>query len=110
MLDAFALLGGNENLVRQMIHRLQETEYRSLENISVLVYHFLIPSNSEEEFIRQSTNHLWGEDLHVKSPFSLEQLLVLLTPLHQDRLPRILAKALLYCGRYQDTKVLEVYQ
>ena len=28
MVDAFALLGGNENLVQQMIHRLVDTDYR----------------------------------------------------------------------------------
>ena len=28
MVDAFALLGGNENLVRQMIHRLVDMDYR----------------------------------------------------------------------------------
>ena len=57
----------------------------------------LLPSSAEEQLIRLSTSHLWGEDLSVRSPFSLEQLLELLTPLHQDRLPRILARALLYC-------------
>ena len=68
----------------------------------------LLPSSAEEQLIRLSTSHLWGEDLSVRSPFSLEQLLELLTPLHQDRLPRILARALLYCGQYQDTKVWPV--
>eukprot|EP00090_Calanus_glacialis_P007019 TRINITY_DN15480_c0_g1_i2.p1 TRINITY_DN15480_c0_g1~~TRINITY_DN15480_c0_g1_i2.p1 ORF type:complete len:234 (-),score=80.75 TRINITY_DN15480_c0_g1_i2:136-837(-) len=89
MVDAFALLGGNENLVQQMIHRLVDTDY----------------SPSEDEFIRLSTSQLWGEDLLTPSPFNLGHLLGLMTPLHQDRLPRILAKALLFCGRYNDTKL-----
>ena len=62
-------------------------------------------SPSEDEFIRLSTSQLWGEDLLTPSPFNLGHLLGLMTPLHQDRLPRILAKALLFCGRYNDTKV-----
>ena len=64
------------------------------------------PSWSEDEFIRLSTSQLWGEDLLTQSPFSLGALLVLLSPLYQDRLPRILARAMLFCGRYQDTKVV----
>eukprot|EP00092_Neocalanus_flemingeri_P020889 GFUD01022631.1.p1 GENE.GFUD01022631.1~~GFUD01022631.1.p1 ORF type:complete len:239 (-),score=69.45 GFUD01022631.1:58-774(-) len=89
MLDAFALLGGNENLVQQMIHRLVDTDY----------------SLAEETFIRLSASHLWGEELPTESPFNLGHLLGLMTPLHQERLPRILAKALLFCSRYEDTKL-----
>ena len=33
MLDAFALLGGNENLVRQMLHRLMDTDYRYVDGL-----------------------------------------------------------------------------
>jgi len=48
---------------------------------------------------------LWGEKLPTESPFNLGHLLGLMTPLHQERLPRILAKALLFCSRYADTKL-----
>jgi hypothetical protein len=43
--------------------------------------------------------------LEIESSFNLGHLLEFLSPLHQERLPRILATSLLYCGRYEDTQV-----
>merc|ERR1711915_211966 len=90
MLDAFTILGGNENLVQQMIERLVDTNY----------------SSSEEKFIQHSTGLLWNEDVSFQSPIRLDSLLGQMTPLHQTRLPRLLARALLFCARYQDTQLL----
>merc|ERR1711936_162775 len=89
MLDAFTLLGGNENLLHQLIPRLEEYDY----------------SSNEEAFIRLATTHTRGEELSTGSPFNLGHLLELMSPLHRERLPRILAKALLFCSRYKDTKL-----
>ena len=84
VLDAMALLGGNEYLVQQMIERLSETQY----------------NEAEAAFIRASLGQAWGglpPDL--PGQFSLSQLLTYLTPLHRDRLERLLASCLLYCSR-----------
>merc|ERR1712055_278908 len=89
LLDAFALLGGNENLLRQLIPKPEESDY----------------SSAEDAFIRLSTTPLWGEQLPSMSPINLGHLLEFMTPLHRERLPRILANALLYCSRYKDTKL-----
>eukprot|EP00092_Neocalanus_flemingeri_P010917 GFUD01011760.1.p1 GENE.GFUD01011760.1~~GFUD01011760.1.p1 ORF type:complete len:225 (+),score=42.79 GFUD01011760.1:174-848(+) len=89
VVDAFALLGGNEYLVQQMIDKLVDTNY----------------SPAEEASIRLATDNLWENKLDVESPLNLGHLLEFLTPLHQERLPRILATSLLYCGRYEDTQV-----
>ena len=66
------------------------------------VLHF---SQAEEASILLATENLWGKKLDIESPLNLGHLLEFLTPLHQERLPRILATSLLYCGRYEDTKV-----
>ena len=55
--------------------------------------------------IKLATDNLWGQQLDIETSFNLGHLLEFLTPLHQERLPRILATSLLYCGRYEDTQV-----
>ena len=87
VLDAMALLGGNEYLVQQMIERLSETQY----------------NEAEVAFIRASLEDTWGSvppDLPDK--FTLSQLLTFLTPLHRERMERLLASCLLYCSRCHD--------
>ena len=84
VLDAMALLGGNEYLVQQMLERLSETQY----------------NEAEVAFIKASLEHAWGcvpPDL--PGQFSLSQLLTSLTPLHRERLERLLASCLLFCSR-----------
>ena len=83
VLDAMALLGGNEYLIQQMIERLTETQY----------------NEAETAFIRASLAHSWGGVPALPAQFSLSQLLTYLTPLHRDRLERLLASCLLYCSR-----------
>lgn len=93
ILDAFALLGGNENLVNQVVDRLEESLF----------------SEVEEEVVRDLCCRLWASedaDLGLDSPLGQAELLRLLTPLHRDRLHRTLARALLYSGGYEDTRVV----
>ena len=71
----------------------------------------IIASSIEEEVIQSVARQLWfGDDkaqaTDLPSPLSQSDLLQHLTPLHRDRLHRLLARALLYCGRYDDTQVL----
>ena len=60
-------------------------------------------SSEEEEVLRCALSQLWcggsGESL------SQESLLAQLSELHQDRIHRLLSRALLYCGQYPDTRV-----
>ena len=53
--------------------------------------------------LRCALSQLWcggsGESL------SQESLLAQLSELHQDRIHRLLSRALLYCGQYPDTRV-----
>lgn len=87
VLDAMALLGGNEYLVQQMIERLSETQY----------------NEAEVAFIRASLSHTWGSvPPDLPGQFTLSQLLTFLTPLHRERLERLLASCLLYCSRCPD--------
>ena len=67
----------------------------------------MVFSPAEEISIKLVTENLWGKSLQVGSgsSFNLSHLLEFLTPLHQERLPRILATSLLYCGRFDDTQV-----
>ena len=88
ILDAFALLGGNENLVSQILDKLEATNYTA----------------TEEEVIRNVARNLWYGDRHsqnlcLPSPLTQGDLLQQLTPLNQDRIDRLLARALLYSGK-----------
>jgi len=92
ILDAFALLGGNENLVSQILERLEEMSY----------------STTEEEVIREVSARLWSAeetDLGLASPLSQGALLQLLTPHNRDRVHRLVARALLYSSVSPDTRV-----
>ena len=63
----------------------------------------------EEEVVRDLCCRLWASDeadLGLVSPLGQAALLRLLTPLHRDRLPRTLARALLYSGGAEDTRVV----
>ena len=71
-------------------------------NISQFVIQF---SPAEEASTLLANANLWGKKLEIDSAYNLWHLLEFLTPLHQERLPRILATSLLYCGRYEDTQV-----
>jgi len=87
-LDAAALLGGNEYLVQQLLDRLLDSDFTPAQEFS----------------LRFATSYFWNEMCLQPSP-SLASLLSLLTPLHSERLPRILASSLLYCSRYPETEV-----
>ena len=66
-------------------------------------------SEVEEEVVRDLCCRLWASedaDLGLDSPLGQAELLRLLTPLHRDRLHRTLARALLYSGGYEDTRVV----
>ena len=66
-------------------------------------------SEVEEEVVRDLCGRLWSSedaDLGLGSPLGQAALLRLLTPLHLDRLPRTLARALLYSGGQEDTRVV----
>ena len=87
ILDAFALLGGNENLVSQILDKLEATNYTA----------------TEEEVIKNVAKNLWNGDRHsqnlcLPSPLTQGDLLQQMTPLNQDRIDRLLARALLYSG------------
>ena len=63
----------------------------------------------EEKVVRDLCGRLWASDdadLGLESPLGQAELLRLLTPLHRDRLHRTLARALLYSGGYEDTRVV----
>ena len=86
ILDAFALLGGNENLVSQILSRLQDRCFSSV----------------EEEVVRRLLGSLWSS---AEGDISQVSLLSQLKALYQDRLHRLLSRGLLYSGRYPDTRV-----
>merc|ERR1712071_532331 len=95
--DSLALLGGNEYLVQQIMDSGNEHAF----------------SKEGESALQFAISSLWhcppmpGCPQRKVDPYtSLAPLLELLSPLHRDRLPRILATALLYCGRYPDTAVV----
>ena len=88
ILDAFALLGGNENLVSQILDKLEATNYTS----------------TEEDVIRNVARRLWfgdnqSQNLCLPSPLTQANLIQQMTPLNQDRIHRLLARALLYSGQ-----------
>ena len=65
-------------------------------------------SDMEEEVVRELCGRLWEAEaeLILASPLGQAALLGLLTPHHRERLHRTLARALLYCGSYEDTRVI----
>ena len=103
ILDAFALLGGNENLVSQILDRLQDGCFSSV----------------EEDVVRSLLGSLCST---TEGDISQVSLLGQLTALYQDRIHRLLSRGLeqkyksfgkiililaglLYSGRYPDTRV-----
>ena len=67
---------------------------------------FEYSSSIEENVIRSTTDKLWqGVYQDLPSPLSQNNLLLSMTPLNQERIHRLLARALLYCGSFEDTKV-----
>ena len=72
------------NSAQSWVKRLIETQY----------------NEAETAFIRASLGHAWGTvPPDLPGQFNLSQLLTYLTPLHRDRLERLLASCLLYCSR-----------
>ena len=86
ILDAFALLGGNENLVSQILDRLLDGCFSSV----------------EEDVVRSLLGSLWSSGV---GDISQVSLLGQLTALYQDRIHRLLSRGLLYSGSYPDTRV-----
>merc|ERR1712183_337039 len=86
ILDAFALLGGNENLVSQILDRLQDGCFSSV----------------EEDVVKSLLGSLWCSG---EGDISQVSLLGQLAALYQDRIHRLLSRGLLYSGRYPDTRV-----
>ena len=86
ILDAFALLGGNENLVSQILERLQDGCFNSV----------------EEDVVRSLLGSLWST---TQGDISQVSLLGQMAALYQDRLDRLLSRGLLYSGHYPDTRV-----
>merc|ERR1711872_136378 len=85
-------MGGNEYLVQQMIDRLIDTGFSAEDKLA----------------LDWGCTHLCKQDL--SADVDTELLLSLLTPLHRERLPWLLATSLLYCGRYEDTVILSCPQ
>ena len=53
---------------------------------------------------------LWNKVVDMPDQFNMTHLLTYLSDLHRERLERILATCLLYCSRYQDTRVIMIKQ
>lgn len=95
-LDTAALLGGNEYLVSQLLDDQHRTLYLP-EEIDVLKWALL---------------WLWGEKdychiLDVEEKYKQNTFTHLLTTYNRQNLARILANCLLFCGRYEDTEILQ---
>jgi len=95
-IDTAALLGGNEYLIKQMLDEIEQLEYNEKE-LSVLKW---------------ALTELWGENAankvfqnDGKEIRNQKDLNKLFTKDNQARLPRTLSSSLLYCGRYDDTKI-----
>jgi len=88
-IDSIALLGGNENLVQQILDAGVESSFTERDSSSLAF----------------ASLQLWGEKGKGSYP-GLAPLLNLFKPLHRERLPRILASSLLYCGRHPDTAMV----
>ena len=63
-------------------------------------------SDAEASFIKSCLKSTWKTVPDLPVQFNLSHLLKLLSPLHRDRIERILASCLLYSSRYEDTKVM----
>ena len=63
-------------------------------------------SDPEASFIKSCVKSTWKTVPDLPVQFNLSHLLKLLSPLHRDRIERILASCLLYSSRYEDTKVM----
>ncbi|XP_023341899.1 uncharacterized protein LOC111711711 isoform X2 [Eurytemora carolleeae] len=62
-------------------------------------------SELDKSALNWTISKIWEEEM--PTDLDTEYLLSLLFPLHRERLPRLLASSLLYCGRYEDTVILE---
>ena len=76
ILDAFALLGGNENLVSQILERLQDGCFSSV----------------EEDVVRRLLGSLWSLTTTGEADISQGSLLGQLAALYQDRIHRLLSR------------------
>ena len=63
-------------------------------------------SDPESSFIKSCVRSSWKSVPDLPVQFNLSNLLKLLSPLHRDRIERILASCLLYSSRYEDTKIM----
>ena len=67
-------------------------------------------SEPESVYIRSCMKVLWNTVVDMPDQFNMTHLLTYLSDLHRERLERILATCLLYCSRYQDTRVIMIKQ
>lgn len=107
-LDTAALLGGNEYLIKQMLTEIENLEYNEKE-LEVLKWGLteLWGAEVTEKVIASTVAAKRSEaDANLTKGFRNQECLnKLFTKENTPRLPHTLSQCLLYCGRYDDTKI-----
>jgi len=96
-LDTAALLGGNEYLVSQMLDNLSQAVYSGVERAAI------------KWALRELCQGWTGDEVPemAATGFNQGHLVNYFTKTNRERLPKTIAMGLLYCGRYEDTTILQ---